>query len=331
MRKQDRTQLLRIAGGLPSGDPVRRAVLASLLKVAMEHSSKEEMEKYLKDHPGADPNNHTVKKKEESKGGESEEETKKETQSFLSKLKGVKDSVKKSLTEAPAAVQKIFTDPATRKKALGDVVATIKKSPEKISDAILESAKKELGDMKTAVGAFGKVLKKPIEQWDKEDYKAVYSAASYVVGGVLAASGGGPLMAAAAVGKSFAMHVGVKALSEIADTGLLHYEWAETAAHYLGHLHLAKEEEIDNDALEKSIFQQLTVAVTKVLDKGLTDKDMEDILVQDEGPGEDKLVQPKPAKKPAGKGKQARESLIRLAAQMEMGTEERKTILKMLK
>ena len=37
----------------------------SLFKRALEFSSKEELQKYLKLHPGADPENHSVREKEE--------------------------------------------------------------------------------------------------------------------------------------------------------------------------------------------------------------------------------------------------------------------------
>jgi hypothetical protein len=50
------------------------------IKLAMEHSSPEELKKYLHDHPGADPKNHTVKKTEEKGGGgEGEKKPKSET------------------------------------------------------------------------------------------------------------------------------------------------------------------------------------------------------------------------------------------------------------
>lgn len=49
---------------------VRR--VASRFVEAMEHDSPEALKKYLKDHPNADPKNHTVKKHDEEKGGDDE-------------------------------------------------------------------------------------------------------------------------------------------------------------------------------------------------------------------------------------------------------------------
>jgi hypothetical protein len=45
---------------MQKGSPERRVLLEGLLKVGMEHSSEEARKKYLKEHPGADPKNHTV-------------------------------------------------------------------------------------------------------------------------------------------------------------------------------------------------------------------------------------------------------------------------------
>ena len=64
----DRSILTRLASSLPTGSRERRAILAGLAKRATEFSSKEELAKYLKDHPNADPKNHSVK--ESDKGGD---------------------------------------------------------------------------------------------------------------------------------------------------------------------------------------------------------------------------------------------------------------------
>jgi hypothetical protein len=63
----DRSSLIRLASGLPKGSEERKAILAGLKKVGMEHASPEALKKYLKEHPKADKKNHTVKK---DQGGE---------------------------------------------------------------------------------------------------------------------------------------------------------------------------------------------------------------------------------------------------------------------
>ena len=65
----------------------------SLFKRAMEHSSPEALKQYLKDHPGADPDKHTVREKEEksekqdSKPKKSVQEAKKAVEAANAKLK----------------------------------------------------------------------------------------------------------------------------------------------------------------------------------------------------------------------------------------------------
>jgi hypothetical protein len=73
----DRSTLIRLASAMPNGNETRRAILAGLTRVAIEFDTKEALEKYLKDHPDADPKNHSLKK-EEGGGKEKEQKVKKE-------------------------------------------------------------------------------------------------------------------------------------------------------------------------------------------------------------------------------------------------------------
>jgi hypothetical protein len=54
---------------MPVGSQGRRAILAGLQKVSMEHASDEALKQYLKDHPDADPKKHTVKGGKDSDTG----------------------------------------------------------------------------------------------------------------------------------------------------------------------------------------------------------------------------------------------------------------------
>src|SRR3972149_4358253 len=58
-----RSQVIRLASALPSGDPLRQSILACLIKVGKEFPSEEARQEYLKEHPKADPKKHTVEKK----------------------------------------------------------------------------------------------------------------------------------------------------------------------------------------------------------------------------------------------------------------------------
>jgi hypothetical protein len=69
--------MIRLASTLPKGSGERRTILRSLLKLGKEHATEDAKKKWLQDHKGADPKNHTVSKgkgdskKEEDGGGKS--------------------------------------------------------------------------------------------------------------------------------------------------------------------------------------------------------------------------------------------------------------------
>jgi len=60
-----RSKTIRLAYARPE----LRPYLLPLLRTAMEHSSPEALKNYLKDHPNADPKNHTVSKGKGDQGG----------------------------------------------------------------------------------------------------------------------------------------------------------------------------------------------------------------------------------------------------------------------
>ena len=298
-----RSQLIRLAYTNPS----LQDRLLPLLKEAMEHDTDDALKLYLDEHPDADPKNHRVKdtgdsapSKDEDKG-EGKPKAKgmvKSTKALLNKLKGVSAQMKDSVQNAPSKVQGILSDPKMRKEALSSLAETAKASPNKIAKRILDSAKKELKELAHAGKAIRKVLSKPPQKWDKKDRKALYAAGAYVAGAAFAAAGGGPIVVAGALGKSFALHVGIKAVHEMMDAGFLHFEWAETALHAVHTIMAADEDE----AVQKALIEQLTAATIKVMDKGLTDKDIENILTETH-PGPDTIKEPKVIRKdPSKKG-----------------------------
>lgn len=62
-----RSRTIRLAYANPDLRPHLLPLLTG--RTAMEHSSPEALKKYLKEHPDADPKNHTVQKSEKDKGG----------------------------------------------------------------------------------------------------------------------------------------------------------------------------------------------------------------------------------------------------------------------
>ena len=79
----DRSALIRLASTLPTGDETRRAILAGLGRVATEFPTQEALDKYLKDHPGADKSKHTVKKQDGGGGKGKEDKPKRKAEHEL--------------------------------------------------------------------------------------------------------------------------------------------------------------------------------------------------------------------------------------------------------
>lgn len=297
-------------------NPSLRPYLLPVLRTAKEFATEKALSEYLHEHPDADKSKHSVDKAEKAEGGKDEgskdegskglkgmaEGKAKEIQGKLKTLfavaKGIHKGVKEAIQAAPAKVQEFVVDPEARKKATSQAAAAIKKAPESIAKHIWESAKDELKDVKTAGKAVKKLFKKPIEQWTKEDKKALYSVAVYAAGAALSAAGGGPIVAAGAVGKSFVSHVAVKTLSHVIDAGFLHFEAGESvfqAGELLKHFIMAGESEGSDEDYEKMLIQHLTVALGAVLEKGITDKDMESVL-KNEDVDPESFKQPKAPK-----------------------------------
>ena len=317
-----RTEAIRLA----HTNPVLRPHLLPLLREAREFPSPEALKDYLHEHPKADPANHSVGGgkgeggKEEEKAEPKSDKKKDEggakapskVHGFLAGIKGISKAMVDSVTNAPAKVHAFVTDKSSRDETLKSVASAVRESPQKVSDSVWAGAKKEVHELKHAGKALAKALSKPRKDWDAEDKKAVYGATLYVVGAVMAASGGGAVMAAGAVGKSFALHVAAKAMHHAIDNGFTHFEGGETVVHLVEHLHLAAD---GDEADQRLLMDHLTVAVGAVLDKGVSDAEMEDILKGSKEPSMDDFGQPKEAKEPKGKEASLRANLIRLAHQ----------------
>jgi hypothetical protein len=226
---------------------------------AFEFSSPKEREKYLKEHPKADPSRHTVKEKEERPGAKPEEKGDKRPKakpeepdsgegkdeetdekpekgkepapkpeakkpSFLNKLKGVTEKARSALTNSPKAVQKFFSDDAHRRKVMQSLHKSMTEAPEKYAKKLIETAKHEVHEFKEAGGAIRDVLKG--KKLSDKQKKAVKTVAIHM-GITLAAAAltsTGVLAGAAAAGQAMAKHIALKA-----------------AANALGQLHVMEE------------------------------------------------------------------------------------------
>jgi hypothetical protein len=273
-------------------------------RIAKEFDTKEEMDAYLKEHPDADKTRHTFKKPTEvsdekivplkdpkldddketqtkvpDKSVEEshkplKEKTKEKVQDFSSKIKDFAVKIKDSIKNAPEEVKKMAEDEEYRNEKLKEVADGIKKSPKVVKDAILESAKKEMKEIKHAIWAVKKLAKG--EKLDKEDKHALYAGAVYVGLTALGAASGGALGAAGAFAHSFKLHVGIKALHEMADEGFLGYE----AYHVLDKaLEALSKTAADGDKeAEEALINWILAAVVKVLEDGISQEDMDKIL-----------------------------------------------------
>lgn len=299
-----------------------------VLKLALDFHTKEERDKYNKMHPKADKTIQRVLKPKsksyvvdgdepsrnkhpddnmESSKGQSKDSHWSLFKKFISNIPNLPKHIEESLHKAKPSVQKFFMDKDHRDTVLKKSVENIKKSPGKLSRHIYRAAKEEIHELQHAGVAVKKIMKG--KKLDKKDKKALFSTAMYVAGATFAAVGGGALMASGVVGKSFAIHVGSKALHALLDDGYLAFEGVEHAAHGYHHLHhvlnalhLASkqidpqpEDDMESDeGTESSLVSQLIGYTANEFDKGISDEDAGSILQDTQEPDYDSFeVNPK--------------------------------------
>lgn len=96
---------------LAYNNPSLRPILIPMIKMAMEFSSKEELQQYLKDHPNANPKNHSVKENSKS------ENKKKELSPKDKKLKGdILDKIKQKSNELKSSFNEGFVETSKEEK-----------------------------------------------------------------------------------------------------------------------------------------------------------------------------------------------------------------------
>ena len=277
-----RSSLLRLASMKPE---TRRHLIPLLrrdwaIRMSTEFPTEDALKKYLEEHPDADPKNHSVSGGGE--GGNKEEAPKglkNRLKSLFSKVKNAKKEIVEALKKAPAQVQEIMVDPEKRKAALSSIAQGIKKSPKAIAKTIIKSATSELKELRHAAGTTKKFLKIPPGPFSKEDKKALYSSGAYIAGAALAAiPPGGLVLAAGALGHSFALHVGIKAVHAVLDQGFLHFEWAESLFHATHFLASRKAQDEPDDKTVEAFTEAMTRVVADILEKGLSDSEMQEIL-----------------------------------------------------
>lgn len=262
---------------LAFSQPDLRDPLLHLLKTARTFGTREEMQNYLKKHPNADRTKHHVvePKGPQKKEDDGEAATKTKGGFFArvaEKFKDVKDSVLAVIKKSPEHVHQYLGDPTYRKEVAGKMVTTAKKSPKKILTTMLHAVHHEYKENKQGIAALRKLAGKG--SLDKSDKKALYSLGAYIAVSTLATIPPGGIIAGLhAIGHSWGVHIGLKAVNHAIDHGFVHFEWLESALHAVGHVAADKESEPSDDEL----LTRLTGHVFDALES-LGDEDIEKIL-----------------------------------------------------
>jgi flagellar hook-basal body complex protein FliE len=123
---------------------------------SIEFTSPEAMRDYMKQHPAADPANHSVKKPGEH---QPEHETEAKKPSFSERLKSISQKAKSFLSNAPAEIQKFVHDDAHRRGVLTSMSKKLEDLPAKVYENAKHAIKHEIHEFKTAGEGIKAVLK----------------------------------------------------------------------------------------------------------------------------------------------------------------------------
>lgn len=315
-----RSRTIRLAYADPSVRPYLIGLLATD-RVAYEFSTQEALDKYLKIHPDADRSKHKVKSEGVDSHGHGSgstlgeklkehvqhilfddvkevwSESKEAFEDIVTAVKPTRKNrarIVQSLKEANEATRAFFGNRRYRRKKMQKLGHAIKKGARALADRIAHSVKAEVHEAWEGVKSLKQVLTPGSPPLEKKQKKALYGLGAYVAGAAVAAAGGGVLMASAAVAKSFSLHVGIKAVSHLADAFAVHYEWGAEAAH-VGHAlphfigqhafelmsHVAADKtksDEGGDDEDANIVEAMVLSVSKILSDGMSDDDVKRML-----------------------------------------------------
>lgn len=259
-------------------------IIVSRFKGAFEHPSEDARKQYLKEHPKADPKNHSVKKHEDGGGADEDEAPKhdkgeeehggKKPSGGGGFFKSLSQKAKSFLSHSSAAVQKFVADPEHRKQVMKSATQSIKDSPKVYAKRILDTAREEVHEFKEAGEALKHVMAgKELNHHQKKALKTVAIHMSIAVAAA-ALTSTGVLAGAAAFGKGMVQKVAMKAamkslehvhlLNEVSHVGHgLHHLIAAEKAEQLGpeetfaalvmQMTLKELENLDDDTLSKAL------------------------------------------------------------------------------
>jgi len=268
----DRTALIRLAYEMPRGNQERRAILAGLKRVAMEHASEDAMKEYLKKHPGADPKNHTVKKNESGEGdggGKMSDAVKKKLMGWASKVKGLTDKGKKTLEELPENAAKFVADPEYRKETLTGAAKAMKEAPKKYAKEVVHHFKHEVEEIG---GGLKRMSKGQLPT--KSQAKAMAGMAVEISVAALSIKTAGAFGAGVSLGKSLGKHLALSAINPLlGDAYVFGLEGSHLIHGIEKVLHIAAEK---GSTDPEQFIEDLVLAIADQMEKGIDD----DVLVK---------------------------------------------------
>lgn len=252
-------------------------IIVGRFKQAFEHSTEEARKLYLKQHPKADPKNHTVKHHDDGHAEPEEHDEKGEKKPEHEESGGAKgglfkrlsDKAKTFLGHSSAAVQKLVSDPDHRKKVMQSATQTIKDSPKTYAKRILATAKEEVHEFKEAGEALKHIFAgKELNHHQKKALKTVAIHMSIAIAAA-ALTSTGVLAGAAALGKGMAQKVAMKAaLKSLEHVHMLNE--VSHIGHGLHHLIAAEGEEggqLNPEEAFAALVMQMTLKELENLDE----------------------------------------------------------------
>jgi hypothetical protein len=203
-------------------------VVAKYLR-ALEFSSPEKMREYLKEHPKADPKNHSVKKDEVEQAAE---DMKPLARFLMEKTKSWASKTIDALKNAPKKVQNFVTNEVYRKETLEKAKETLKNAPKSLIKNGIDAAKAEVKTHKTSVNAIKDALNG--KELSREQQVALIKTGYRIATAVVSVAIAGPLGGAVKFGASVAQSIAIKTSAsvfggELTTLGLLFKKFVKTA------------------------------------------------------------------------------------------------------
>lgn len=207
---------------------------------------------------------------------------------WKARFKGLSDSASSFVEKSPKAVKHFFGNDEFRKNTLTEAKSVITKSPKKIVNSLVETAKEEVHEFKTAsIGVKNLMTGKKMSKKQKAAFKSVATHMA-IAGAAAAFAATGPLAGAGVFAGGLAKHVALKSVHK--SLGNLHLlEELGHVGHGVAQLitHIAaedKDKSSTDSAADEAMAKLVLASVAKEIES-LTDEDFSEVLnsIGDEG------------------------------------------------